>query len=68
MFYKQGVKSVQDLSIESLGRIKERVSIFDAQSMDLREKIKNDLRKKIIKEKNWNMLCAMFNESPPVRL
>lgn len=68
MFYKQGVKSVQDLSIESLGRIKERVSIFDAQSMDLREKIKNDLRKKIIKEKNWNMLRAMFNESPLVRL
>lgn len=59
---------MQDLSIESLGRIKERVSIFDAQSMDLREKIKNDLRKKIIKEKNWNMLRAMFNESPLVRL
>ena len=62
------MKSVQDPSIESLGRIKERVSIFDAQSMDLREKIKNDLRKKIIKEKNWNMLRAMFNESPLVRL
>ena len=59
---------MQDLSIESLGQIKERVSIFYAQSMDLREKIKNDLRKKIIKEKIWNMLRAMFNESPLVRL
>ena len=59
---------MQKLSVEALNRIKECVSIFDTQSMDLREAIKNDLCKKIIEEKNWNMLHAMFNESPPVRL
>ena len=62
------MKSVKELSVEALNRIKERVSIFDTQSMDLRATIKNDLHKKIIEEKNWNMLHAMFNESPPVRL
>ena len=30
--------------------------------------IKKNVRKKIIKEKNWSMLRKMFNESPPVEL
>lgn len=59
------MKSTKELSIQALDRIKECVSTFDAQSEELREKIKNDIRKKIIRDKNWNMLRVMFNESPP---
>lgn len=62
---KAGVKSAKELSIQALDKIKECVSAFDAQSAELREKIKNDIRKKIIRDKNWNMLRVMFNESPP---
>ena len=29
--------------------------------------LKENVRKKIIKDKNWSMLRKMFNESPPVR-
>lgn len=62
---KAGVKTAQELNIQALDRIKECVSTFDAQSTELREKIKNDIHKKIIRDKNWNMLRVMFNESPP---
>lgn len=63
---KAGVKSAKELSIQALDRIKECVSAFDAQSAELREKIKNDIHKKIIRDKNWNVLRVMFDESPPM--
>lgn len=62
---KAGVKTTKELSIQALDRIKDCVSSFDAQSVELREKIKNDIRKKMIRDKNWNMLRVMFNEPPP---
>lgn len=62
----QGVKCAQELSANALERVRRRVYEYDAQSKENKSALKENVRKKIIKDKNWSMLRKMFNESPPV--
>lgn len=67
VFMLQGVKCAQELSANALERVRRRVYEYDAQSKEKKSALKTNVRKKIIKDKNWSMLRKMFNESPPVR-
>ena len=67
VFMLQGVKCAQELSANALERVRRRVYEYDAQSKEKKSALKKNVRKKIIKDKNWSMLRKMFNESPPVR-
>ena len=66
-FMLHGVKCAQKLSANALERVRRRVYEYDAQSKEKKCALKKNVRKKIIKDKNWSMLRKMFNESPPVR-
>ena len=59
------MKCAQDLSSDALECVKQLVSEYDAHAIEKKSVIKKNIRKRIVKDQDWDMFHTMFNESPP---
>ena len=60
------MKGADELSEDAMACIKRIFTEYDAQANEKKSTLMNIVRKKVIKDKDWEALRKIFNESPPV--
>ena len=60
------MKGVDELSEDAVACIKRIVAEYDAQASEKKIALTNIVHKKVIKDKDWEALRKIFNESPPI--
>ena len=60
------MKGADELSEDAVACIKRIVAQYDAQASEKKSALRNIVRKKVIKDKDWEALRKIFNESPLV--
>ena len=60
------MKGASELSKDAVAHVKRIVTEYDAQASEKKSALMNIVRKKVIKDKDWEALRKIFNESPLV--
>ena len=60
------MKGADELREDAVACIKRIVDEYDAQASEKKYALTNIVHKKVIKDKDWEALRKIFNESPPV--
>ena len=60
------MKGAYELSEDAVAHVKRIVTEYDAQASEKKSALMNIVRKKVIKDKDWEALRKIFNESPSV--